>query len=372
MMIKQEPVDLGKLARQKLKEIMIKQGITGVIGQELCWDAEILGKQTKMTASMELLDKDKAQEMLSKPHLKQRSIISSHVDKLKQAMNNGEFIEAVINPIFISDTDLLLDGQNRLTALSHTDKTIPFFVVRGLPEETFVYLDQNRPRSAKDALKGRGVKNPDKVASTAKLLYQLMENKRATARNEILDRMVTDYPAMENAVAQAEAICLDIHLMPSIGATLFFLYNAKWPVQFARFYHLLDIGGDELTDKQNPEKKNANHPVVKLKKRLLQQYKLANNPFGKTWKTIQGAANGTITWDSRYPMLSWTHQAFMAFTREVGVHNWKDWDIVIPAVGKLAREIITVRHSYKDSYHSDLDQIVEHYDDGPKIDEQEL
>ncbi len=122
----------------------------------LNWYTTILGKPTDMTAKIEFIDKAAAEDLLSRPYGKQRTLAQSLVDKLAQAMNTNEFIDAIVNPIFISNTGKLLDGQHRLTALTHTNKTIPFLVVRGLPEETFVYFDQSRPRAAKDALRVRG------------------------------------------------------------------------------------------------------------------------------------------------------------------------------------------------------------------------
>ena len=96
----------------------------------LNWDTTILDKPTEMTASIEYIDNARASAILLLPYGQQRSLTKSMVDKLAQAMNADEFIDAIVNPIFISNTGKLLDGQHRLTALTHTNKTIPFLVVR--------------------------------------------------------------------------------------------------------------------------------------------------------------------------------------------------------------------------------------------------
>ena len=190
----------------------------------LNWYTTILGKPTDMTAKIEFIDKAAAGDLLARPYGKQRALAQSLVDKLAQAMNANEFIDAIVNPIFMSNTGKLLDGQHRLTALTHTNKTIPFLVVRGLPEATFVYFDQSRPRAAKDALRVRGVRNAGKVAAVTKLLYQLMEGKSTVPRNEVLDRMVEDYPAIESAVAKGESMTDATHITTSVGPTLHFVY----------------------------------------------------------------------------------------------------------------------------------------------------
>ena len=322
---------------------MMKQGITFSIGQELSWDAEIFGKQIKMTASMELLDKDKAQEMLSRPYGNQRTLDKANVSRLTQAMNNDEFIEAVINPIFISDTGLLLDGQNRLTALSHTNETIPFFVVRGLPEEAFVYLDQNRPRGAKDAMKVRGIRNAETVASTTKLIYLLREGRTSIPRNEVLDRIVADYPELENAVAKAGSMKDKTHIVTSVGGAMIFLYAREYPEIYGRFFELLQYGGEEM--------KNSRHPVARLSKKL-----------NDDW-IMHRKKDRVRMYDNRWRQMAYIHLAFMAYTTGKYSFSWNQEQMAIDAIGQLCRKTIIVRHSYKDSFHSALDEIVEHYDD---------
>ena len=139
----------------------------------LSWGSTVKGRQVVITATIELIDGKKAQDILNQPYGQQRNLNKATIERLAQAMFANEFMDAICNPIFISNTGKLLDGQHRLTALTHTNQTIPFLVVRGLPEETFVYFDQNRPRAAKDALKVRGVRNATKVASAANCYMNL-------------------------------------------------------------------------------------------------------------------------------------------------------------------------------------------------------
>ena len=312
----------------------------------LRWDTTILGTRADMTAAIEYIDKAKATRLLSLPYGQQRSLTKSMVEKLAQAMNANEFIDAMVNPIFISNKGRLLDGQHRLTALTHTNKTIPFLVVRGLPEKTFVYFDQNRPRAAKDALKVRGVRNADKVAIVTKLLYHLLEGKASVPRNEVLARMVADYRAIEDAVAKAESMGDTTHIITSVGATLYFMYSIEYPETYSRFFELLQYGGEEM--------KNSKHPVTRLVKKLNEEWKKSGGRRAQTdfW-TARGTNGSQRTYDTRYKVMSYIHRAFMAYT--TGKHSFS-WDTdtlsIIDSISRMCRRNIVIRHSY-DSYDSD-------------------
>ena len=303
----------------------------------LNWYTTILGKPTDMTAKIEFIDKAAADDLLSRPYGKQRTLAKSLVDKLAQAMNANEFIDAIVNPIFISNTGKLLDGQHRLTALTYTNKTIPFLVVRGLPEETFVYFDQSRPRAAKDALKVRGVRNAAKVAAVTKLLYQLMEGKSSVPRNEVLDRMVEDYPAIESAVAKAESMAEATHITTSVGAVLYFVYSVEYPETYSRFFDLLQYGGEEM--------KNSKHPVARLAKKINDEWKKSGGKGG-TWWAARGTNGISVVYDTRWRAMSFIHQAFMAYATGKHSFSWKEDQSVIDSIGKLCRNNIFIRYRY--------------------------
>jgi hypothetical protein len=52
--------------------------------------------------------------------------------------------------IGISESDVLLDGQNRLTAIVQAKKTVPMMVTTGLPDTTMTVLDMGKKRSVGD------------------------------------------------------------------------------------------------------------------------------------------------------------------------------------------------------------------------------
>ena len=103
-------------------------------GDYLEWTDTVLGKAVKMEARLELVDKARAEELLSKQITNQRPVSKALVERLKEAMRNDEYISAIINPIFISEDGEVLDANHRLTAVHQTGIATLFLVVTGLPK----------------------------------------------------------------------------------------------------------------------------------------------------------------------------------------------------------------------------------------------
>jgi len=99
-----------------------------------------------------------------------RPISSVVVARYRRDMDSGQW-PFTADPIRFSAEGALLDGQHRLTALSTLDDsiTIPMLVVRGLPEESQLFMDQGRKRSAGQQLALLGVKNSNNIAAAAKV-----------------------------------------------------------------------------------------------------------------------------------------------------------------------------------------------------------
>lgn len=317
------------------------RGIVHRFEKAIRWTTPILGKPMEIEARFELLDKDSAQDILTQPLSWQRTCNKAHVNRLAQAMRAGEYIDAVINPIYISDTGKLLDGQHRLTALTQTDLTMPFFVVRGLPEQIFIYLDQNKSRSVLDAVKIGGVRNPGKVAQIATLIYQLMEGRTAKPRNEMLYRMVEDYPDIEEGVAKAGVFHDTVHIPLAVGGTLYFLYSRWWPEECKKFFDLLIYGDQAILS-------NNQHPITRLKAQLLRFYKnYQGSKVGERY-AIQGSHGGWIVYDQRWKAMMFIHQAFKAYRTNKQL-RWKEDHNTIDEIAELCRKTITLRNSYTDA-----------------------
>lgn len=91
------------------------------------------------------------------------------VERYRRDMEAGRWTFAG-DPIRFDVDGNLLDGQHRLTALaSSPGVTIPLVVIRGLPTESQMVMDQGRKRSAGQQLGLRGVKNASNVAAGSRV-----------------------------------------------------------------------------------------------------------------------------------------------------------------------------------------------------------
>tara|TARA_Y100000310_G_C20519822_1_gene733095 strand:- start:81 stop:1028 length:948 start_codon:yes stop_codon:yes gene_type:complete len=301
-------------------------------------DTIVLGKLVTITEQEEAIDKVKAQHYLNTRYSNQRSLTKAVIDRLVQAMNSGEFIESLGGSIVISDTGQLLDGQHRLTAVTHTDKTIRFNVKRGVPEDAFVYLDQNRTRSLKDTFSTAGIRNPRAVAAAANFLYRLVEGSRANPRNEVALRMIKDHKRFIDSVSFAVSMAAATHVPVSVGAVMHFIYTPEYAAEYDEVFSLLKYGDRDIMSRHH-------HPIVKLQKKLKE-----------AWTQHRGLADYTpltpsLGYTTHHLMLSWIHQALTAYIIE-GKRGliWRpdtELEAIIAGITSMARYKVHLRHDYK-------------------------
>ena len=301
-------------------------------------DTIVLGKRVTITEQEESIDKIKAQNYLNTRYSNQRSLTKAVVDRLVQAMNSGEFIESLGGSIVISDTGQLLDGQHRLTAVTHTNKTIRCTVKRGVPEGAFVYLDQNRTRSLKDTFSTAGIRNPKAVAAAANFLYRLVEGSRANPRNEVALRMITAQERFIDSVAFAVAMAADTHVPVSVGAVMHFIYTPEYATEYTEVFSLLKYGDRDIMSRHH-------HPIVKLQKKLKE-----------AWTEHRHLADYTpltpsLGYTTHHLILSWIHQALTAYIVE-GKKGlvWRpdaELEAIIASISSMARSKVHLRYDYR-------------------------
>jgi hypothetical protein len=102
-----------------------------------------------------------------------RPLSDTAVYAYQSDMENGRF-KLTGEPVQFSKTGVLLNGQNRLTALANCmpPLTIVFNVVRGLEDESQFYMDLVNRRSPGQQLGLMGVRNSRQVAAGARLFIQ--------------------------------------------------------------------------------------------------------------------------------------------------------------------------------------------------------
>mgnify|MGYP003648903991 CR=1 FL=1 len=86
-----------------------------------------------------------------------RAIRSSHLEYLTQLILDGEWRktgEAIrFSGNYTNGKSVLLDGQHRLQSLINSGKSsLMIEIIDDLPDDSFQFMDQGRPRSAPDVL----------------------------------------------------------------------------------------------------------------------------------------------------------------------------------------------------------------------------
>src|SRR5690606_15046145 len=86
---------------------------------------------------------------------------------------NGLWDPSACDPIRISSTGEIIDGQHRLNAIIKSGVPQDFIVYRNVPDDARYTFDQGKSRTAADAMKIHGVKNAGIIASIMNKSYKL-------------------------------------------------------------------------------------------------------------------------------------------------------------------------------------------------------
>jgi len=103
-----------------------------------------------LTLDTETITPAKAEEYLAKNHCN-RPVSRTDVDRYKRLINEGLF-EMTHQGIGLDARGRLRDGQNRLTAIVETGRTVKLVVAHGLTEKAIAAIDDGRKRSDRHAL----------------------------------------------------------------------------------------------------------------------------------------------------------------------------------------------------------------------------
>lgn len=116
-----------------------------------------------------------AVEILSSNYEDQRNINKAAVEKLRRAMEAGEWAPEIAGPIIVSEDGELLDGQHRLTAVVLHGEPVPMWVYRGASAKDFPKIDSGMGRTMAQALPW-DAKNKTVLASMLKYVTAYKEN----------------------------------------------------------------------------------------------------------------------------------------------------------------------------------------------------
>lgn len=125
-----------------------------------------------MQGQTEFIGPDGARALLECLPARQRTVSPHHIDKLDRLMRQGKY-RLTAEPIMIDTNGDLINGQHRLRAVVQSGCTVPFLVVRGVPPESFAFIDQGRRRSAAQFREGP---HADPIMSAARMLHQIEQH----------------------------------------------------------------------------------------------------------------------------------------------------------------------------------------------------
>lgn len=135
-------------------------------------------------------------------------------------------------PIIISDTGELNDGQHRCSAVVEADKPIEVLLIVGIKRDTRTTLDQGRARTAGDFLSMEGATNTNVLAASANFLWQYrnrgairQSGSSSATKSEVLE-IVRDNPGLTKSVAFVQVTAAASVGGPSILAFAHFVFKS--------------------------------------------------------------------------------------------------------------------------------------------------
>lgn len=148
----------------------------------------------------------------------------------------------------------LINGQHRLTALAGMEGTairLQFLVVRGLPEEAQMVMDQGRARLTGQQLGMRGVKDANVVAAGVRLYLAystgLMFRDTNTAREVITTAYIEEWVAEHGDLVEAiNTILKNVKAADAPGSVAYcaaIIFMRRNPQAAVEFFHTLAKGG---------------------------------------------------------------------------------------------------------------------------------
>jgi hypothetical protein len=127
-------------------------------------------------AKVEVIDKEKAIQLLDLNINNNRKVRSYKVDEYAEMMKGGLWINRNGDTITITKSGYVIDGQHRLLAVIKSDFKLITLVVYNADDRSFGTKDIGAKRSAGDTLKVNDIKNASKVATIIKIYKRISNN----------------------------------------------------------------------------------------------------------------------------------------------------------------------------------------------------
>ncbi|NUS43740.1 MAG: hypothetical protein HOQ24_08655 [Mycobacteriaceae bacterium] len=203
------------------------------------------------TAEVVLVDAETARTWLQ-DNRNNRSVREPRVRQYRDDMTSGRWRYNGEAIKFAADGSLL-DGQHRLHALAGTtDVTLPLLVVRGLPSDTQITMDQGAKRSPGDqlSLTGMSAKNTTIVAAALRVYMTWAEGSLAgenTIRHSDVSttrviEFAEAYPELVTAAEQFTALAVRVKARPAVVCAVAVRLAEIDKTAAMEFLRLLDTG----------------------------------------------------------------------------------------------------------------------------------
>lgn len=134
-----------------------------------------------------------------------RQPIERHVEHLSRQMSEGYWRDNG-QPIILSESGTVLDGQHRLMAVVKSGRPARFLVVRGVGSDVMDTIDTGRSRQAKDVLSMHGHTDAAALAAAARVCWHydrfgtLMARSRAAPSSAELAAYIDQHPDLVDMV----------------------------------------------------------------------------------------------------------------------------------------------------------------------------
>lgn len=180
-----------------------------------------------------------------------RPITSALVNRYARDMVNGRWKMAG-DPIRLSKTGKVLDGQHRLTAILKTGVTVPCVVMTDLDDSIFNVIDTGRTRSKSDVIfieHGLPVET-SKLASSAAMLIYAYSNHLYSFKAKITNDELEDFVRSNPGIVQAALYVKDHvpHESPApkaIAVAFYYFAVALDPYKAEQFIARFMVGAVE-------------------------------------------------------------------------------------------------------------------------------
>lgn len=144
---------------------------------------------------------EEAAELLSM-NTNNRPVNNKQIEFLTMEMENGRW-KGNPQPIIISKTNKILDGQHRLKSIINSGRSFFFLVVYNADDGLFEVIDTGKRRTSSDALAIAGYKNYAQLSATIKFILSY-ENRERSYDSQGSYRYVSNQEVLEFAEEHPE------------------------------------------------------------------------------------------------------------------------------------------------------------------------